>query len=114
MTKKITKKDILGELAKLAEKRPNRVQQACQYERYRKPHCVIGTVLHNLGVEPKTLRKMDKGDMLGINFTEPQQTLREAGFELTPAAVKVAARAQLSADMDAPWSEAYKAAKRVK
>ena len=87
---------------------------ACTYERYRKPSCLVGHVLYNLGLEPKQLRKLDNLSVPGILGCYTQATLRDMGINLTKPAVRALHEAQLAQDSGLTWGEALEGARRVR
>lgn len=83
------------------------------YVVYDEPSCIVGNVLHRLGVSISTLTEMDRRTIDGaaISSRKVLEVLEGSGFILDNDAVMLLATAQVLQDAEIPWGDAVRMAR---
>lgn len=89
------------------------VGSICTYAAFDEPSCIVGNVLHRLGVPIPTLVEMDQCSLGGAVITSPKvlEVLEDSGFTLDNDAVTLLYAAQTLQDDAVPWGVAVRAAR---
>lgn len=110
ITMPLARKVLKEEIVNTDARRAHIHSGLCEYwsETSKRPKCLIGRLLHKLGVKPAVLRKLD-GSLIDYSATISSNTalsiLRENGVVFTQAGLDYCADVQDNNDERKPWGE---------